>query len=133
MSHHDDGVPLRPVLRPRWLRFHLSTVLGLVVVVALILAVWIHERQQYVPWHRAGGMIGWSQARMVAQLGQPAHTFEKDVAHAEAHSIRPSPPTGPFRTLVFRTVDGQFVAWFSGAGGTYTCFRSTWVEKNTYY
>ncbi len=51
----------------------------------------------------------------------------------EAHSIRVSPPAGPFRTLVFRTIDGHFVAWFSAEGGTYTCFRSKWVERGNYY
>jgi len=103
------------------------------VVVALIMAVWAHERHASVPWESNGGMIGWSEATIVARLGQPLRTLEEDVADPIGHSVRPSPSTGPFHTLIFQTFDGQFVAWFSGAGGTYTCFRSTWVERGTYY
>ncbi len=119
--------------RPRWLRIRLSTGLGFVVVVALILTVWTHQRRAYVPWHRYDGMIGWSQARIVAQLGQPARMIEADLADPVALSIGPAPPGGSFRTLIFQTFDGTFVARFTGAGGKYTCFRSIWVERNTYY
>jgi hypothetical protein len=118
-------------LRP--LRVRLSTALCLIVVAALIMAYWASVRQASVPWHRNGGMIGWTEASMVAQLGEPARTIEADVADDNGHQIRPSPPQGPFRTLVFQTFDGTFVAWFTAADGTYTCFRSTWVEKSTYY
>jgi len=121
------------VRRRRWLRIRLSTVIGLVVVAALIMAGWAHKRQESVPWNSNGGMIGWTEARMVAQLGQPARTFDEDVADPEGHHVRPSPPAGPFRTLIFETFDGQFVAWFSGADGSYVCFRSAWIERNTYY
>ena len=124
---------LQPILRLRWLRLRLSTVLCVVVVAALVMAYWAHQRQNNVPWNRQGGMIGWTQASIVARLGEPARTFETDIADTNGHQIRPSPPDGPFRTLVFQTFDGTFVAWFTGADGTYTCFRSTWVEKSTYY
>ena len=121
------------VRRLRPFRFRLSTALCLVVVAALIMAYWAHERQRSVPWHKNGGMIGWTQASMVARLGEPAQSFEDDLADPNGHEIRRSPPTGPFRTLVFRTFDGTFVAWFAAAEGKYTCFRSTWVEKGNYY
>ena len=124
---------LSGAVQRRRLRIRLSTVIGLVVVIALIMAVWTHERQAYVPWNRNGGMIGWTEARVISQLGKPARTFDEDVADPTGHYVRPSPPAGPFRTLIFQTVDGQFVAWFSGSDGTYTCFRSTWIERNTYY
>jgi hypothetical protein len=133
MSAHDVRSTLRPQLRRRWLRIRLSTFIGLVVVIAVIMAVWADQRQGNVPWNRNGGMIGWTDARIIAQLGQPARTFDEDVADPVGHHIRPSPPAGPFRTLIFQTVDGQFVAWFCGADGTYKCFRSTWIERNTYY
>jgi hypothetical protein len=133
MSVNDDCCALQSKFRRRWLRIRLSTVIGLVVVIALMMAVWTHERQAYVPWHRNGGMIGWTDARIVAQLGRPARAFDEDVADPVGHHVRPSPPTGPFRTLIFQTIDGQFVAWFSGADGSYKCFRSTWIERNTYY
>ncbi len=122
---------LVPRLRP--FRFRLSTALCLIVVAALVMAYYAHVRQNNVPWHRNGGMIGWTQASMVARLGEPARSFEADVADANGHEIRKSPPKGPFRTLVFQTFDGTFVAWFTAADGTYTCFRSTWVEKGNYY
>ncbi len=102
MSDRGSRVALSPLLRPRWLRFRLSTALGLVVVAAVILAVSAHRRYESVPWQSNGGMIGWSQASMVARLGPPAQTFEQDMPDPEAHSIRVSPPTGPFRTLVFQ-------------------------------
>jgi hypothetical protein len=121
------------ILRLRPFRFRLSTALCLIVVAALVMAYWASVRQASVPWHRNGGMIGWTQASMVAQLGEPARTFEEDLADTNGHAIRRSPPTGPFRTLVFQTFDGTFVAWFSAEGGTFTCFRSTWVEKGNYY
>jgi len=133
MSPHDDRVGFTLLLRPRWLRFRLSTALGVVVIIAVILAIWARQRQESVPWHRHGGMIGWTQAGIVSRLGEPAQSFETDLADAIGHEVRPSPPKGPFRTLVFRTFDGQFVAWFCGADGTYICFRSTWVEKGNYY
>ncbi len=90
MSDRDNRLAPRPVFRPRWLRIRLSTALGLVVVVALILAVWTHTRQASVPWQRYGGMIGWSQARIVAQLGQPARMIESDLADPVALSIGPA-------------------------------------------
>ncbi len=133
MSDADNRVAPRPATRPRWLRIRLSTGLGLVVVIAVILTVWTHQRRAYVPWHRYGGMIGWSQARIVAALGQPARTIEADLTDPVALSIGPPPAVGPFRTLIVQTFDGTFVARFTGAGGTFTCFRSIWVERNTYY
>jgi hypothetical protein len=121
------------VIRLRPFRFRLSTALCLIVVAALIMAYWAHVRQASVPWHRNAGMIGWTEASMVGRLGEPARRFEDDIADDNGHQIRPSPPAGPFRTLVFQTFDGTFVAWFTAADGKYTCFRSTWVEKGNYY
>ena len=115
------------------LRFRLSTALCLIAVAALIMAYWANVRQKSVPWHQNGGMIGWTEASMVAKLGLPVQTIEADVEDTEGHHIRPSPPSGTIRTLVFRTFDGTFVAWFNTVGGTSTCFRSTWVEKGNYY
>jgi hypothetical protein len=121
------------VLRLRPFRLRLSTALCLIVVAALVMAYWAHARQASVPWHRHGGMIGWTQASMIARLGEPARTFEEDLPDSNGHQIRRSPPKGRFRTLVFQSFDGTFVAWFNSTGGTYTCFRSTWVEKGNYY
>ena len=104
-----------PILRLRSLRLRLSTVLCLVVVAALVMAYWAHQRQNNVPWHRHGGMIGWTQASIVSWVGEPGAYVRDDVAHAERAPIRPSPPAGPFRTLVFQTFDGTFVAWFTAA------------------
>ncbi len=127
------GVDRRPVPRFRGLRARLSTVFGLVVVLAVIMAVWANHRQASVPWEANGGMIGWTETGIVARLGLPSDTYQEDVADSIGHHVRPSPPSGPFRTLVFQSLDGQFVAWFTGESGTYTCFRSTWVERNRYY
>jgi hypothetical protein len=117
----------------RFMRFRLRALLGLIVVVAVMLAVWARNREAYVPWNRHGGMISWTEAAMVARLGEPTRTFEVDLPHPTAHAIRPSPPDGPFRTLIFQTFDGTFVAWFTVEKGAYTCFRSTWIERGVYY
>ena len=70
---------------------------------------------------------------MIARIGQPARIFEEDLPDETAHQIRPTPPALSFRTLIFDTFDGRFVAWYSSDGGPFTCFRSTWVNRNTYY
>jgi hypothetical protein len=115
------------------LRMSVRSMLGLVIVIAVILTLWTHYRQANVPWHRVGGMIGWNEAQIVARLGQPTRTIESDVADPEARAIGPAPPTGSFRTLVFDTLDGRFVARLNSDGGAFTCFRSIWVERNCYY
>jgi hypothetical protein len=107
--------------------------LGLVLVIAVILAAWTQYRQANVPWHRTGGMIGWSEAQIVARLGQATHTIESDVTDPVALAIGPPPATGSFRTLIFDTIDGKFVARLNSGGGAFTCFRSFWAERNWYY
>ena len=99
---HQGALSLAP--RSRWTRFRLSTALGLVVGVAVIMAVWKKHREAWVPWERNGGMIGWTQAAMVARVGEPAETHERDLFDENGHYIRRSPPEGPFRTLVFRNL-----------------------------
>jgi hypothetical protein len=115
------------------LRISVRTMLALVLIIGVILAFWSHYRQASVPWHRASGMIGWTQARIVATLGQPARTIESDVNDPMARAIGPAPPSRFYRTLIFDTFDGRFVARLNSDGGAYTCFRSIWVDRNTYY
>jgi hypothetical protein len=115
------------------LRISVRTMLGLVVVIGVILAFWSHYRQARVPWHRVGGMIGWSQARIEGTLGQPARTIESDINDPVARAIGPAPPARHYRTLIFDTFDGRFVARLNSDGGAYTCFRSIWVDRNRYY
>ena len=107
--------------------------LGLVLVIAVILTAWTQYRQANAPWHRTGGMIGWSEAQIVAGLGQATRTIESDVTDPVALAIGPPPAAGTFRTLVFDTIDGKFVARLNSAGGAFICFRSFWVERNCYY
>jgi hypothetical protein len=107
--------------------------LGLVLVIAVILAFWSHYRQARVPWNRFGGMIGWNQSQIMARLGQPTRTIESDVTDPAALAIGPAPKSSRYRTLVFDTIDGTFVARLNSDGGAYTCFRSIWVERNCYY
>ena len=78
------------------LRMSVRSMLGLVLVIAVILAVWTQYRQANVPWHRTGGMIGWSEAQIVARLGQPTRTIESDVTDPVALAIGPPPPSGCF-------------------------------------
>jgi hypothetical protein len=99
---------------------------------ALIFAVWAEFRASHVPWEANGGMIGWSQSAIEARLGLPAESVEVEIPDTEGRTIRPAPP-GPYRTLIFRTFDGHFVAWFHQSNGAYVCFRSHWAEKNLYY
>ena len=111
----------------------LSVAMGLVGATAVLCAWWARHREANVPWQRVGGMIGWTEPQMIARIGQPAHIFEEELPDETAHSIRPTPPARFFRTLIFDTFDGRFVAWYSSDGGPYTCFRSTWVDRNYYY
>jgi hypothetical protein len=129
------SLPVRPQLYwcARPLRISLRMGLGLVAVIAVILGFWKEHRQANVLWHRTGGMIGWSQTRIVAGLGQPRWSVERKAPDPGGQDIwHPSGPRS-FRTLFFETNDGNFVAWLSSEGGAYTCFRSTWVEKGCYY
>ncbi len=119
--------------RRRWLRMRLATLLGLVVVFAVVFSFWAQRREAGVPWQNNGGMIGWSQASIVARLGQPVKTLEYEMPDAEGQQLRATPPTGPYRTLVFQTFDGHFVAWFARSAGKSLCYRSTWLERGYYY
>jgi hypothetical protein len=113
------------------MRIRLKTLLGLVLAIALVLAFYasyVHRP----PWHRSGGMIGWSQAAIESRLGPPSQVFEYDVPDPHAQSIRPT-PDGTYRTLVFRSFDGRFVVWLKAEAQGYVCVRSSWVEKGTYY
>ncbi len=123
--------PVRWPIRPPQMR--LRTWLGLIAVSAVMLAYWTQHRQENVPWNKAGGMIGWTETRMVAALGEPKRSIDREFPHPEAQAIRPTPGAGEFRTLFFENVDGLFVAWFKSERGTYTCFRSTWVNRGIYY
>jgi hypothetical protein len=127
--------PFRCLARRHALRLRISlrSLLGLVLVIAVILAGWTHYRQANVPWQRVGGMIGWNEAQIVARLGPPARTIESDVTDPVMLAIGPPPSTGSFRTLIFDTIDGTFVARLNSDGSAFTCFRSIWVERNCYY
>src|SRR5438477_6794989 len=112
------------------MRIRLRTLLALVLGIALILAFYA----SYVhipPWHRAGGMIGWSQAAIESRLGPPVQVFEHDVQDSHAQKIGPRPP-GTFRTLVFSGFYGRFVVWLKAEDEDYVCFGSSWVEKGAY-
>ncbi len=54
-------------------RMRLSVAIGLVAVTAVVCSWWARHRDANVPWHRVGGMIGWTQPQMIARIGQPAH------------------------------------------------------------
>jgi hypothetical protein len=113
------------------MRIRLGTLLGLVLGIALVLGFYV----SYVhlpPWHRAGGMIGWSQAAIESRLGPPTQVLEREVPDPHAQSIRPRPP-GTYRTLVFSRFDGRFVVWLKAEAQGYVCFGSSWVEKGAYY
>jgi hypothetical protein len=112
------------------MRIRLRTLLGLVVAIALALAFFasfVHTPA----WHRADGMIGWSQAAIESRLGPPSQVFERDVADLHIQSLISLPP-GTYRTLVFSRFDGRFVAWLRAEEKEYVCVRSSWVEKGTY-
>ena len=113
------------------MRIRLRTMLGLVLGIALVLGFYV----SYVlnpPWHRAGGMIGWSQAAIESRLGPPSQVFERDVPDPHAQFIRPRPP-GTYQTLVFSRFDGRFIAWMKAEEKGYVCFGSSWVERGNYY
>ena len=129
-SRTDVGPPSRG-----WgVRFRLTTLIGLVAACAVGLAGYARHRASNAPWERAGGMIGWSRAAIESSLGPPDKVIEGDAPdeHAQRIRLRPKPP-GTFRTLVFQTFDGTFVAWMRSADGAETCFGSSWVEKGRYY
>ncbi len=58
-------------------RMRLSVAMGLVVVTAVLCAWSVRHRDANVPWHRFGGMIGWTQSQMIARIGQPAQSSRK--------------------------------------------------------
>jgi hypothetical protein len=111
--------------------FRLSTLLGLVLGVALVLASYVSFLHAPA-WDRAGGMIGWSQAAIQSRLGPPSQVVEHDVQDPHAQSIRPR-PAGTYRTLVFSGFHGRFVVWLKAEGEGYVCFVSSWIEKGRYY
>ena len=108
-------------------RFRLTALLGLVLVVALILAFYTSSLRDPA-WNKAGGMIGWSQASIESRLGLPARVFEGDLGDDNARKIRPRPP-GRCRTLVFRGFDGEFVARLKAEGDGFVCFGSSWRNR----
>jgi hypothetical protein len=112
-------------------RIRLKTLLGLVLGTALALGFYVSFVQN-PPWHRVGGMIGWSQAAIESRLGAPSQVFEYDVPDPHAQKIRPRSP-GTYRTLVFSRFDGRFVVWLKEGDQGYVCYGSSWAEKCTYY
>jgi hypothetical protein len=106
--------------------------LGLVLEIALILAFYV-SYWRTVPWDKAGGMIGWSQAAIESSLGRPSQVVEQDVPDPHAQRIRPRPAGGVYRTLVFKTFDGTFVVWLRAGKDEYVCLGSSWIEKGLYY
>jgi hypothetical protein len=113
------------------IRFSLKTLLGLVLGIALVLAFYVSFVQN-PPWHRVGGMIGWSQGAIESRLGPPSQVFEYDLADPHAQKIRPRSP-GTYRTLVFSRFDGRFVVWLKEGDQGYVCYGSSWAEKGMYY
>lgn len=113
------------------IRFGLKTLLGLILGIALVLGFYVRFVQN-PPWNRAGGMIGWSQAAIEAQLGAPSQVFECDLPDPHAQKIRPRSP-GTYRTLVFNHLDGHFVVWLKEESQGFVCCGSSWSEKRLYY
>jgi hypothetical protein len=113
------------------MRIRLRGLLGIVLGVALSLGFYVTFMQN-PPWHRAGGMIGWTQAAIEAQLGTPSQVFEYDLPDPHAQEIRPR-PTGSYRTLIFSRFNGRFIAWLKDGDQGYTCFGSSWTERGCYY
>lgn len=113
------------------IRIHLKVLLALVLFVAMGLRLYLTCID--VPaWHRAGGMIGWSQSAIESRLGPPSQVHEFDLADPHAQKVRPRVP-GVYRTLVFSRLDGRFIAWMKAEAQGYVCFGSCWAEKRTYY
>jgi hypothetical protein len=112
-------------------QFRLKTLLILVVGIAPILAFYVRYTH-VAPWERSGGMIGWSQADIESQLGQPAKVVEGDVRDPDAQQIGPKPP-GTYRTLFFSGIDGQFIVLLKAENDGFVCFRSSWTDKGCYY
>jgi hypothetical protein len=112
-------------------QFRLTTLLSLVLGIALILAVYVWYTH-VAPWERSGGMIGWSQADIESRLGQPALVVEGDARDPDAQQVGPKPP-GIYRTLFFSGIDGQFVVLLKAQNEGFVCFRSCWTDKGCYY
>ncbi|HEV3167450.1 MAG TPA: hypothetical protein VGZ22_25805 [Isosphaeraceae bacterium] len=114
----------------RWYQFRLPALFGLVLVCALASAAGVRWWKTQAPWEPVGGMIGWTESAVTAQLGPPSEVVEADAPDENGHYLRSSPP-GPYRTLMFRTSHGVFVVWFHKQSGRYVSFRSRF--QNTYY
>jgi hypothetical protein len=112
-------------------RFSIKTLLGIVLVAAMILAAYVRIRPGPT-WNQVGGMIDWSQAAIESRLGPPTLVVEGDAGDANARQIRLRPP-GACRTLVFRTFDGEFVVRLKLAKDEFVCFGSSWTNKGIYY
>jgi hypothetical protein len=104
-----------------------------ILVVSVVLSAYVRHRSATVAWHRQGGMIEWSQQAIEAELGPPTRVVDGDVADENARQIRRR-PAGAIRSLVYQTLDGQFVARLKlEDDGRYSCFGSWWLEKGIYY
>lgn len=112
-------------------RFGLKTMLGIVLAIALFIGFYVTFLQN-PPWHRAGGMIGWSQTAIEARLGPPSQVFEYDIP-TPPDQFGPPRPAGTYRTAVFTSFNGRFVVRLKAEARGYVCFRSSWVEKGCYY
>ena len=113
------------------IRIRLKILLALVFFVAVGLRLYLTYID--VPaWHRAGGMIGWSQSAIESRLGSPSQVYEFDLADPHAQTIRPRVP-GVCRTLVFSRLNGRFIAWMKIGARGYVCFGSCWADKRTDY
>ena len=122
----------RPPTAGRRIRLRLTTLLVAVAICAVGLSAYVRYRAARTPWERTGGMIGWSQAAIESRLGPPTEAVPVELPDPLGRRARPTPP-GPCRTLIYRTFDGTFVVWLNAGPGGFSCFRSRWAERNTYY
>lgn len=113
------------------MKLRLSALIALVFAIALGLAFYTTFLRA-VPWDQAGGMIGWTQAAMESRLGPPDQVIERDVVDAHSQKIRPRTP-GTYRTLLFDSMHGRFIAWMKQEKDRYVCVSSSWVDKGLYY
>jgi len=114
-------------------RFRLTALLGFVVVSALGFTAFKRYQDSRAAWDRFGGMIGWTQPAIEAQLGPPQQIVEADLADEHEQNIRVRVP-GVYRTCTYQNFDGHFVVWYRQAkNGGFDCFGSKWAEKRTYY
>jgi hypothetical protein len=106
-----------------------SVLVALAVVAALfgVWSAWLRPRPSVVE-HQ---YIGWSEERVLDELGQPNRTIE---GYQRVGTEGRRVGRGPFRTLQYDEIDGGYLTvWLTRESGEWRCFESVWFREGVQF